>query len=56
MTRKPYASDLSDQEWAMLEPLLPQHNGMPPGSRAKGSGQRPDVRCRQWHQMASTAA
>lgn len=31
MTRKPYPSDLSDQEWAMLEPLLPQHNGI--GSR-----------------------
>lgn len=25
--RKPYPSDLSDQEWAILKPLLPQPKG-----------------------------
>lgn len=28
MTRKLYPSDLSDQEWELLEPLLPQDNGI----------------------------
>ncbi len=28
MTRKAYPSDLSDKEWALLEPLLPQQNGI----------------------------
>jgi len=28
MHREPYPSDLSDQEWAVLEPLLPQGNGI----------------------------
>lgn len=28
MTRKPDPSDLSDKEWARLEPLLPQQNGI----------------------------
>lgn len=28
MTRKPYPSDLSDKEWALLEPLLPQQAGI----------------------------
>ena len=23
--RKPYPSDVTDQEWAILEPLLPEH-------------------------------
>jgi len=28
MDREPYPSDLNDQEWALLEPLLPQDNGI----------------------------
>ena len=26
-TRKPYLSDLSDREWAVIKPLLPAHKG-----------------------------
>lgn len=31
MKRKPYPSDLSDAQWAILEPLMPKekHNGRP---------------------------
>jgi len=28
MHREPYPSDLGEQEWAVLEPLLPQDNGI----------------------------
>lgn len=34
MTRKPYATDLTDEQWAHLEPLLPKpKSGTPKGGR-----------------------
>jgi len=37
MARKPYATDLTDEQWAMLEPLLP---GAKPGGRPRSTDLR----------------
>lgn len=45
--RKPYLSDLSDAEWEVLKPLLPQAKGL-------GHPVQVDFRETQWHFLCST--
>src|SRR5438477_9121411 len=35
MKRKPYPSDLTDEQWALIEPLLPRANRRRPGRPRK---------------------
>jgi len=52
--RKRYPSDLTEAEWAILEPLVPQAkpSGHPPHCEHSGGGERHLLRAPGWHPLA----